>query len=102
VTRLGVGRMEFDSRRGRDFFLFDKASRPTLGLTQPPIQWIPGVVFSRVKRPVRKANHSFPSSAEVKNAWSYSCTLPYIFIAWGLVKHRFISIASVNNLEVIH
>jgi hypothetical protein len=32
--------------------------------------------FPGVKRPVREADHSLPSSAEVKNAWSYTSTLP--------------------------
>jgi hypothetical protein len=27
-----------------------------------------------VKRPRREADHSFPSSAEKKNAWSYNST----------------------------
>jgi hypothetical protein len=29
-----------------------------------------------VKRSGREANHSLPSNAEVKNAWSYSSTTP--------------------------
>jgi hypothetical protein len=36
----------------------------------------------------READHSPPSSAEVKNAWSYTSTPHYIFMAWCLVKHR--------------
>jgi hypothetical protein len=32
--------------------------------------------FPGVKRPGREANHSPPSTAEVKNAWSYTSTLP--------------------------
>jgi hypothetical protein len=32
--------------------------------------------------------HSPPSNAEVKNAWSYTSTTPYVFMAWCLVKHR--------------
>jgi hypothetical protein len=39
----------------------------SLGPTQPPIQWVPGAVFLGVKRPDREADHSPPSSAEVKN-----------------------------------
>jgi len=31
------------------------------GVTQPPIQWIPGALFLGVKRPGREADHSFPS-----------------------------------------
>jgi hypothetical protein len=32
--------------------------------------------FPGVKRPEREADHSPPSSAEVKNAWSYTSTTP--------------------------
>jgi hypothetical protein len=42
----------------------------------------------RVKLPGREAGHSPPSSAEVKNAWSYTSTPQYVFMAWCLVKHR--------------
>jgi hypothetical protein len=41
-----------------------------------------------VKRLGREAYHSPPSSAEVKNARSYTSTPQYAFMAWCLVKHR--------------
>jgi hypothetical protein len=41
------------------------------GPTQPPIQWVPVALSLGLKRPGREADHSPPSSAEVKNAWSY-------------------------------
>jgi hypothetical protein len=56
----------FDSRRGLGIFLFTTASRTALGPTQLPIQWAPGVLSLGVKRPGREADHSPPSSAEVK------------------------------------
>jgi hypothetical protein len=34
--------------------------------TQPPIQWVPESLSLGVKRPVREADHSPPSNAEVK------------------------------------
>jgi hypothetical protein len=34
--------------------------------TQPPIQWAPGALSLGVKRPGREADHSPPTSAEVK------------------------------------
>jgi hypothetical protein len=46
--------------------LFTTSSRTALGRTQPPIQWVPGALSLRVKRPGREADHSPPSSAEVK------------------------------------
>jgi hypothetical protein len=71
-----IGVLGFDSWRGLGFFLFTTASRPALGPIQPPIQWVPGALSLGVKRPVREADHSPPSSAEVKNAWSYTSTSP--------------------------
>jgi len=58
-------------------------SRPAQGATQVSIQWVP-----RVRRPGHEADHSHPSSAEVKNAWSYTAAPQYVFMVWCLVKHR--------------
>jgi hypothetical protein len=42
VTRLRTGWSEVQIPvRERDF-LFSKASKPALGVTQPPIWWVPG------------------------------------------------------------
>jgi hypothetical protein len=41
-----------------------------------------------VKQPGREADHTPASNAEVKNAWSYTSILQYIFMAWCLIKHR--------------
>jgi len=49
-------------------------SRPALGPTQHPIQWIPGTLSLGLKRPAREADHSHPASAEVNNVWSYTST----------------------------
>jgi len=29
-----------------------------------------------------------PSSAELKNAWRYTSTTQYFFMAWCLIKHK--------------
>jgi hypothetical protein len=47
-----------------------------LGPTQPPIQWIPGALSLGVKWSGREADHSPPSSAEIKDAWNYTSTAP--------------------------
>jgi hypothetical protein len=78
----------FESQQRLRIFLFTTLSRPALGPTQPPIQCVPGAVSLRVKRPGREADHSLPSSAEVKNAWSYTSTLQYSFMVWYLVKKK--------------
>jgi hypothetical protein len=36
------------------------------------------------KRPGREADHSLPTSAEVKKMWIYTCTPPYVFIPTNL------------------
>jgi hypothetical protein len=41
-----------------------------------------GIITSGVERPEREDVSSPPSSAEVKSAWSYNSTLPYVFMAW--------------------
>jgi hypothetical protein len=57
-------------------FLSSTSSRPALGPTQPHIQLVPGALSPGVKRPGREADHSPPTSAEVKNTWIYISTLP--------------------------
>jgi hypothetical protein len=51
-----------DPGRGKIFF-FPTASRPALGPTQPPIQW----VSLGLKRRGLATDYSSPSSSEVKN-----------------------------------
>jgi hypothetical protein len=73
-------------RQEQGFLLLATASRPALGPTEPPIQGVPGVISPVVKGSEREADPTLSSSAEVKNAWSYTSTLPYVFMAWCLVK----------------
>jgi hypothetical protein len=66
ATGWTIGVLWFDSRRGLGIFLFTTVSRTVLGPTHPPIQWVQGAVSLGTKRPGREADHSPPSSAEVK------------------------------------
>jgi hypothetical protein len=77
-VRLGYGLdgRGFKSRQGLRNFLLTTVSKLALGPTQPPIQSVPGAISLGVKRPVREADHSSPSSAKVMNAWSYISTPP--------------------------
>jgi hypothetical protein len=56
----------FDSWRGLGIFLSTTTSRMALGPTQPPIQWVPEALSLGVKQLGHEADHSPPSSAEVK------------------------------------
>jgi len=63
-----------DSHWGQGFILFATTSRPGLGPTQPPIQWVLGALSSGVKQLEHEADHTPLSSAKVK--------------VWCLVKYR--------------
>ena len=66
----------------RYFFLFSKMSRSALGPAQPPIQWV--IVFFFLPG-VEQLGHdvgcSPPSSAKVKNEWSYT-SVPPCMASW--------------------
>jgi len=53
ATRYGLDGPGIESRWGREF---SHLSRPALGPTQPPIQWVPGVSWG-VKRPGCGVDH---------------------------------------------
>jgi hypothetical protein len=59
--------------------IFSTLSIPALGLTQPPIQWVPGAVSPGVKRQGCEADHSPLTSAEVMLC-IYTSTPPYAFM----------------------
>jgi hypothetical protein len=68
ATRYGLHGPGIESRWGIDFSC---PSRPVLGPTQPPIQWVPGL--SRSKKAGRGADHPPPSSVEVKESVGLYC-----------------------------
>jgi hypothetical protein len=93
LSRIALG-YGLDDRGSRFRFpaglgiFFTTASRTPLESTQSPVKWIPGTLSLWVKQPMRAADQSPPSSAKVRNAWSYTPTPQYVFVAWCLVKHR--------------
>jgi hypothetical protein len=58
ATGYGLDGPGIEYRWGRDF---SHTSTPTVGPTQPPVKWVPGL-----KRPGRGADHPPSSNAEVK------------------------------------
>jgi hypothetical protein len=59
-----------------------------LGLTQPPIQWVPGALSLEVKRPGREADHSPHLVLRSRMRGAIPPLPHYVFMAWCLVKHR--------------
>jgi hypothetical protein len=73
ATRLRAGGSRIQIPVEAIFFLFSKTSRASPVSTQSPIQWAPEY-FPRVKGPGNNADHSSPSSPEVKDEWCYNST----------------------------
>jgi hypothetical protein len=58
----------FDPRQWKEIIPLASVSRPALRLTQPPVEWVSGVLFPGGKaRRGRDAEYSTPSSDEVDN-----------------------------------
>jgi hypothetical protein len=92
----------FESRQVVKIHLFTTASRSTLGPIQPPIQSVPGTLSLGAKRPGREADHSPPSSAEVKNAWCFTSTPPIrlqgVVFSWKAQEQLYLHLSSSSNL----
>jgi hypothetical protein len=63
-------------------------SKPVLGPVLPPIQRALGALSLGAKQLSMKLTTDLHQVLRSKNAWSYTSTLPYIFMVWCLVKHR--------------
>jgi hypothetical protein len=57
-------------------FLFSTSSILVLGPTQPFVQWVPGALSPRLKRPGREVDQSPATTAEMKGVWIYTSTPP--------------------------
>ena len=81
--------MDFLQRQNS--LLFVRASKPVLGSTQPPVEWVTVARSVGAKRPVREADYSHPVSDEGKNHWSCNSANP------GVVLHQ----AEVGDFTVL-
>ena len=71
ATDYGLDGPGIESQWGRDF---PHLSRPALGPTQPPVQWLPALSLGGKERLGRDADPSPPSSAVVKKEQNYTST----------------------------
>jgi hypothetical protein len=84
----GLNDERFEAQEMLGIFLFTTVFRTALEPTQSPIQWVLEALSLGVNLPGREADHLPPSTAEVKNAWRYTSTPQFVFMAWCLVQHR--------------
>jgi hypothetical protein len=96
---LRAGRPGLDSRQRQEVFLFSTASRPTLGPTQPPVQWVLED-SPRGKLKGREADHSPPSSTEVKKGGAISL-LPQISTQTSSVQSRREFQSEINRMDQV-
>jgi len=68
--------VQFPGMAMMGFHLLSTTSRPAPGPTQPPLQWVQGALTPWIKQPGYEADHLPPSSAKVKNVWSYTSIPP--------------------------
>jgi hypothetical protein len=59
--------------------------------------WAPYPMSTGGSFPWGEADNSPLSCAEVKNAWSYTFTHPYVFMAWCLVKYKCRMLTNISN-----
>jgi hypothetical protein len=59
-----------------------------------------GGCFPVVKRLGREADHSFPSSADVKKTWIYTSTPPYAFLPYSTLKSVDTDCRKVNHTKM--
>jgi hypothetical protein len=80
----------------KGFFLLSCVSRPALGSTQPPVQWVPGVLSPGLKRgrgvTLTTQPHLVPRS---RMSRSYTPLPPSAFVAYSWTAFR------THNVEVV-
>jgi hypothetical protein len=92
----------FKSQQGLEIFLFTATSRPALRPTWPPIQWVPGALSLIVMWLGHEADHSPPSSVEVKKCMELYLHSPHMPSWYGTqLKHRDLTLVEIINEPLV-
>jgi hypothetical protein len=100
TTGWTIGRSRFDPRQGQRIFLLAPGSRPALGPTQHPIQWVPAVLSPVVKRgrgvtltphphlvPSLRMSRSYTSCPPHVPPWHVAGQLYFLFYFYNSFAH---------------
>jgi hypothetical protein len=90
ATSYWLKSSEFEFRQKQVISSSPKSTKPISEPIQPPIQWVPAFLLGGYNRSRREAIHSPPSSAEVKNEWSYTSS-PLCLHGLDRVSFRFLT-----------
>lgn len=85
LTRQWVGQLRnHDARtsKGKRIFLLQSIKSCSMdGSTSYSVSNGGGILLQEYKWPKHEADYSLPTSVDIKNAWSYTSTFPYAFVA---------------------
>jgi hypothetical protein len=118
-TGWTTGRSGFDPRQGERIFPLSSVSRPALGPTQPPVQWVPGVLCPGVKCgrgvtltthphvvPRSRMSRSYTSSPPQAPPWRVARLLYFTFLQcyFNVSQDRCAPTTNCNlqNIEIIN
>jgi hypothetical protein len=77
VSDHGLDGRGFDPRQRQRIFPLTSATRPAVGPTQPPVQWVPGALAPGVKRGRGVMLTTHPLLVpRLRNSRSYTCSHP--------------------------
>jgi hypothetical protein len=110
ATGWTTGRSRIDPRQGQRIFPLASMSRPALGPTQPPVQWVPGVLSPGVKRgrgvtltthpylvPVTWMSRSYTFSPQGASVACSGTALDFFSFPKAPADHRCSAVHSLRN-----